>query len=261
MTQATPFDTEPTKRFTERAANYAAYRPKYPAAIVEFMRAELGLNASSVVADVGAGTGIWTEMLLRAGGCRTVFAVEPNDAMRAEAENSLGEFPGFKSVNGEAEATTLEDASVDFVTAAQAFHWFDAARARHEFARILRPGGWVVLLWNMRRVDTTPFLRELERILRAYGTDYERVAADNPGAELMGEFFPRGYGTRSFAHEQVLDYEALRGRWLSASYVPLAGHPNHEPMFDALRRAFDAHQQEGRVHIEYEAVAYYGRLL
>jgi len=261
MTQATPFDTEPTKRFTERAANYAAYRPKYPAAIVEFMRAELGLNASSVVADVGAGTGIWTEMLLRAGGCRTVFAVEPNDAMRAEAEKSLGDFPGFKSVNGEAEATTLLPASLDFVTAAQAFHWFDARRARAEFARILKPDGWVVLLWNMRRIETTPFLVELERILRVYGTDYERVAADNPGAELMEEFFPRGYGTRSFAHEQVLDYEALRGRWLSASYVPLAGHPNHEPMFDALRRAFDEHQRGGVVSIEYEAMVYYGQLI
>jgi len=253
-------DIEPTKRFTNRVANYAAYRPKYPAAVVEFLRAELGLNASSVVADVGAGTGIWTEALLQ-GGCRTVYAVEPNDAMRAAAESSLNRYPDFKSVNGAAEATTLADASVDFVTAAQAFHWFDAAGAREEFARILKPDGWVVLLWNMRRVDTTPFLRELERILRAYGTDYERVAADNPGRELMEEFFPRGYGTRSFAHEQILDYEALRGRWLSASYVPLAGHPDHEPMFDALRRAFDAHQRDGAVRIEYEAVVYYGQLL
>jgi ubiquinone/menaquinone biosynthesis C-methylase UbiE len=261
MTQTTPFDTEPTKRFTERVANYAAYRPKYPAAVVEFMRAELGLGASSVVADVGAGTGIWTEMLLREGGCRKVFAVEPNDAMRASAENSLGELPNFESVNGAAEATTLDAASVDFVTAAQAFHWFDARAARTEFARILKPGGWLVLLWNMRRIDTTPFLRELERILRAYGTDYEHVAADNPGQELMAEVFPRGHGTRSFAHEQVLNYEALRGRWLSASYVPLAGHPHHEPMFDALRRAFDEHQRDGVVRIEYEAVAYYGQLL
>jgi SAM-dependent methyltransferase len=260
MKPTTPFEIEPTERFTARVANYAAYRPKYPAAVVEFMRAELGLSASSVVADVGAGTGIWTEMLLRAG-CRSVFAVEPNDAMRAEVENSLGGFPNFKSVDGTAEATTLGAASVDFVTAAQAFHWFDTVRARGEFARILKPGGWLVLLWNMRRLETTPFLRELERILRAYGTDYERVAADNPGQELMAEVFPRGHGTRSFSHEQILDHEALRGRWLSASYVPLAGHPNHEPMFDALRRAFDAHQRDGVVAIEYEAMVYYGQLL
>jgi SAM-dependent methyltransferase len=260
MTPATPFDTEPTKRFTERAANYAAYRPKYPAGVVEFMRAELGFGQTSVVADVGAGTGIWTEMLLRAG-CRTVFAVEPNDAMRAEAEKSLSGFANFESVRGTAEATTLDPVSLDFVTAAQAFHWFDAAGARAEFARILKPGGHVILMWNMRRIETTPFLRELETILRTYGTDYDRVAADNPGRELMAEFFPRGYDTRSFAHEQVLDYEALRGRWLSASYVPLAGHPDHEPMFDALRRAFDAHRQGGAVSIEYEAVVYYGRLI
>ncbi|HEX8459253.1 MAG TPA: class I SAM-dependent methyltransferase [Pyrinomonadaceae bacterium] len=253
-------DTEPTKRFTNRVENYAAYRPKYPAAVVEFLRAELGLGAESTVADVGAGTGIWTEVLLKEGGCRTVYAVEPNDAMRAAAENSLGTLPGFVSVKATAEATTLAAASVDFVTAAQAFHWFERAAARAEFARILKPGGCVVLLWNMRRTDTTAFLRELERILRTYGTDYERVAADNPGHALMDEFFPRGYGTCNFAHEQILDYEALRGRWLSASYVPLAGHPKHEPMFAALRTAFDAHQQDGTVRIEYETVVYYGRL-
>lgn len=257
----TPNELEPTKRFTNRAANYAAYRPKYPSAVAEFMRAELGLNESSVVADVGAGTGIWTEMLLREGGCHSVFAVEPNEAMRAEAESSLSEFTNFRSVNGTAEATTLASASVNFITAAQAFHWFDARAARAEFARILKPDGWMVLMWNMRRIETTPFLRELERILRAYGTDYERVAADNPGEELMSEVFPRGHGTRGFAHEQILDYEALRGRWLSASYVPLAGHPNHEPMFDALSRAFDTHQRDGVVSIEYETVVYYGRLL
>ncbi len=188
------------------------------------------------------------------------FAVEPNDAMRAAAENSLGSFPNFQSVNAAAEATTLADRSVDFVTAAQAFHWFEAERAVTEFARILRDGGWVVLLWNVRRTDSTPFQRELERILRAYGTDYERVAADNPGQELMERIFPRGVSTKMFRHEQIFDYEGLRGRWLSASYVPLAGHPNHEPMFDALRRAFDEHNTNGTVAIEYDAVLYYSQL-
>jgi SAM-dependent methyltransferase len=251
-------EIEPTKRFTARVADYVAYRPKYPAAVVEFMREELELSPSSIIADVGSGPGILTEMFLRNG--NTVFAVEPNDAMRAAAENLLGAFPNFKSINGTAEATTLADSSVDFVTAAQAFHWFEAERALAEFARILKDGGWVALLWNMRRTDSTPFLRELERILRAYGTDYERVAADNPGEELMGRIFPRGFGTKMFRHEQIFDYAGLRGRWLSASYVPLAGHPNHEPMFAALRRAFDEYNTNGTVAIEYDTVIYYSQI-
>jgi SAM-dependent methyltransferase len=257
-TEASTTEIEPTKRFTDRVANYMAYRPKYPAEVLEFMRAELNLSPSSIVADVGSGPGILTEMFLRNG--NTVFAVEPNEAMRAAAENLLGAFPSFKSVDGTAEATTLAGRSVDFVTAAQAFHWFDAERALAEFGRILKDGGWVALLWNMRRTDSTPFLRELERILRAYGTDYERVAADNPGEELMERIFPHGYGTKLFRHEPIFDYAGLRGRWLSASYVPLAGHPNHEPLFAALRRAFDEYNTDGTVAIEYDTAIYYSQL-
>jgi len=251
-------ERKPTERFTDRVANYVAYRPKYPAAVVEFLRAELGLSPSSIIADVGSGTGILTEMLLQGG--NTIFAVEPNDAMRAAAENLLGAFPNFNSVRGAAEATTLGAASVDLVTAAQAFHWFEPERTREEFARILKPGGPVALLWNLRQVDTTPFLRELERILRTYGTDYAGGVAEFPREEVIEDFFTRGFKTKTFQHEQIFDYEGLRGRWLSASYVPLAGHPNHEPMFDALRRAFDEYNTNGTVAIEYETVIYYSRL-
>jgi ubiquinone/menaquinone biosynthesis C-methylase UbiE len=256
--EAAKTGTGPTQRFTERVANYVAYRPKYPAAVLEFMRAELNLSSSSLIADVGAGTGILTEMFVRNG--NTVFAVEPNEAMRAAAENSLGAFPNFKSVNGTAEATTLKERSVDFITAAQAFHWFDASGARREFARILKPGGWVALIWNMRRVDTTAFLRELERILRAYGTDYADGVAEFPRPEAVEKIFARGFGTKVFKNEQVFDYEGLRGRMLSSSYVPLAGHPNHVPMFDALRRAFDEYNTNGTVNIEYDTVIYYSQL-
>lgn len=251
-------ESEPTKRFTDRVANYIAYRPKYPAAVVEFMRDELKLSPSSLIADVGAGTGILTEMFLRHG--NTVYAVEPNEAMRAAAESFLGEFPNFKSVDGTAEATTLANSSVDFITAAQAFHWFDASRAREEFARILRPGGWVVLIWNMRKTDANAFLRELERILRAYGTDYADGVAEFPRAEAIEDIFARGFDTKTFKNEQVFDYEGLRGRMLSASYVPLEGHPNYEPMFAALRRAFDEYNTNGTVAIEYDTVIYYSRL-
>ena len=245
-------------RFNERVANYIAYRPKYPAAVAEFLREELGLSAASVVADVGSGTGILSELLLREG-C-TVFAVEPNEAMRAAAEKLLQAYPNFKSVSGTAEATTLADGSVDFVTAGQAFHWFDGARARVEFRRILKPDGWVALIWNMRQTDTTPFLRDYEKLLRDFGMDYAQVNCEQLPEERIADFFAGAYSQRAFANEQVFDYDGVRGRLLSSSYVPLAGHPNHEPMLAELRRIFDLHQRDGQVTIEYDTKVFYGRL-
>ena len=245
-------------RFDSRVANYAAYRPGYPPELIAFLRDELGLGPGSVVADVGSGTGILSGMLLGEG-CR-VLAVEPNDSMREAAEAALGGDPNFASVNGTAEATTLEDASVDLVTAAQAFHWFDAERARAEVRRILRPRGRAVVVWNNRRTDSTAFLRDYESLLRRFGTDYAQVAATYGDENSLRKFFTRGYEVKQFDNFQLFDFDGLKGRLLSASYVPLAGHPSHEPMLAELRRVFDAHQQDGRVRIEYDADVYYGKL-
>ena len=251
-------ETKTAARFDSRVANYAAYRPGYPRELIEFLRDELGLGSGSVVADVGSGTGILSAMLLGAG-CR-VFAVEPNAAMREAAEGALGGDANFTSVAGTAEATTLEDASVDFVAAAQAFHWFDTERARAEFRRILKPAGWVVVVWNNRRTDSTAFLREYEQLLRRFGTDYAQVAATYGDEQSLRKFFASGYQSKWFDNFQLFDFDGLKGRLLSASYVPLAGHPSHEPMLAELRRVFDAHQQDGQVRIEYDTDVYYGRL-
>jgi ubiquinone/menaquinone biosynthesis C-methylase UbiE len=245
-------------RFSDRVANYVAYRPGYPAEVVEFLRGELGLAPGATVADVGSGTGILSELLLGAG-C-AVFGVEPNDAMRAAAESRLKSFAEFRSVKGTAEATTLEGACADFVTAAQAFHWFDADGARAEFRRILKPGGWVVLVWNMRRTDSTPFLRDYEKLLREFGTDYAQVNCEQVSEERIAEFFGGRFRSKSFDNFQTFDFPGLRGRLLSSSYVPLEGHPNFEPMLAALRRVFHAHRQHGRVRVDYDAKLYYGRL-
>lgn len=251
-------ETKTAARFDSRVANYAAYRPSYPPELIEFMRDELGLGSGSVVADVGSGTGILSEMLLGAG-CR-VFAVEPNAAMRAAAEAALGGDANFVSVAGTAEATTLEDASLDFATAAQAFHWFDTEKARAEFRRILKPAGWAVVVWNNRRTDSTAFLRDYEQLLRRFGTDYAQVAATYGDENSLRKFFASNYQSKQFDNFQLFDFDGLKGRLLSASYVPLAGHPSHEPMLAELRRVFDAHQQNGRVRIEYDTDVYYGRL-
>lgn len=252
-------ETPTATRFNDRVANYVAYRPGYPARLVEFLREELGARPGAKVADVGAGTGILSELLLREG-C-AVVCVEPNDAMRAAAESRLKSYTAFASVKGTAEATTLADASVDLVTAAQAFHWFDAEAARAEFRRILRPTGRVALLWNMRRTHTSPFLRDYEALLREFGTDYAQVNCEQVSEDRIAAFFRGEYGARGFDNFQPVDFQALRGRLLSSSYVPLEGHPRYAPMLARLREIFDEHERGGRVTIEYDAKVFYGRLV
>ena len=250
---------DPTRRFKGRAEAYARHRPGYPGAVAALLEGECALTPGSVIADIGSGTGILAEMLL-ARGCR-VFGVEPNADMRAEGERALARYPGFESVDARAEATTLPVASVDIVTAAQAFHWFDRTRARAEFARILRPGGWVVLLWNLRRKDADAFAVAYERLLLEYATDYRRVDHANVTESVIAEFFdPAPFGLRVFPNRQVFEYEALEGRLLSSSYAPAAGHPNHAPMLAALRATFDRHNQGGTVAFAYDTQVYFGRL-
>jgi len=248
-----------TRRFSDRVADYVRYRPGYPEAVIESLAAEAGLSAQSVVADVGSGTGISAEPFLRLG-C-AVYAVEPNTEMHRAAEERLGVYPRFVSVPGTAEATGLPDGSVDFVVSAQAFHWFDRGKARAEFARILRPGGWVVLLWNSRLTDTTPFLRAYEGLLHRFGTDYREVHHRYLGEEAVRSFFvPGRCERRAFPNAQSFGLEGLKGRLLSSSYTPAAGHPNHLPMLEELARLFAEHQEAGRVRFLYDTELYFGRL-
>ena len=250
--------TSPTQRFSNRVENYVRYRPGYPREVVELLARECGMTADLVVADVGSGTGLLTRLFLERG-CR-VYGVEPNREMREAGERLLAGYERFVSVNGAAEATTLADHSVDLVAAGQAFHWFDSARARREFARILKPGGWVALVWNERRVDTTPFLRAFERLLQTFGTDYKEVGRRIPAASVASFFAPRAYRSHRFDNRQVFDFDGLKGRLLSTSYTPPPGHPNHQPMLDALRPLYDEHQDGGRVAFEYDTRVYYGQI-
>jgi SAM-dependent methyltransferase len=197
-------------------------------------------------------------MLLENG--NEVFAVEPNPEMRRAGERLLSAFPNLISTPGSAEATTLADASVDFVTAAQAAHWFERDAARQEFVRILKPGGWLVLLWNERRIDGTPFLRAYEELLLTHGTDYEEVRHERT-TKAVNEFFdPAPYAERTFAMQQEFDYAGLEGRLLSSSYAPARGHPRHAPMLRELRRIFDENSSAERVVLEYTTRIYFGRL-
>ena len=246
----------PTQRFSSRVGNYARCRPSYPPKIVEILRQECGLTSDSVIADVASGTGIFTRLLLETG--NRVYGVEPNEAMRKAGEEYLANCPGFTSIEGTAESTTLPDASIDLVTAAQAAHWFDRERALEEFQRILKPGGYLALIWNDRRKNATGFDREYEQLLENFGTDYEEVKRrDNDSMHFFGAI---PHQTRTLRNFQDFDYASLEGRLLSSSYTPQAGHPSHDPMLVELRRIFENHQKSGLVRMEYDTKLYFGRL-
>ncbi len=247
-----------TSRFSDRVENYVRYRPGYPSEILPVLSTECGLTRDHVIADIASGTGIWTRTLLENG--NPVYAVEPNVDMRQAGERLLASFPRFTSVAGTAEATTLPDASVDFVTAAQAAHWFDRPRTRREFVRILKPQGWLVLLWNERLTNSTPFLREYEQLLLDYGTDYADVRHERT-TDAVNEFFdPAPYQERTFPMRQEFDYAGLEGRLLSSSYAPGPEHPKHAPMLQELKRIFNVHASSGRVAFDYTTRVYFGRL-
>ncbi|MFY9562038.1 MAG: class I SAM-dependent methyltransferase [Terriglobales bacterium] len=248
----------PTERFSDRVQDYLCYRPGYPPKVLDLLRAECGLRPAHVIADIASGTGAFTRLLLENG--NPVFGVEPNAEMREAGGRLLRSFARFTSVAGTAEETTLPSASVDFVTAAQAAHWFDRARARGEFVRILKPGGWCVLIWNERRTEDTPFLHDYEQLLLKYGTDYKEVRHERTTATIHEFFAPSPYQERVFDLRQQFDYEGAAGRLLSSSYAPLADHPNHLPMMGELQRIFRVHARQGVVEFEYNTRVYYGKL-
>ena len=203
-----------TERFSSRVTNYVRYRPGYPPEMLNVLKDECGLTSDTVIADVGSGTGFLAKVFLENG--NRVYGIEPNPEMRQAGEAILKAFPKFASIVGTAEATTLPDASVDFVTAGQAAHWFDAAKARREFLRIVRPGGWLALVWNDRSTEATPLLWEYERLLQSYCPEYVQVQRQGiTGVEDVEPFFaPAQVRAKAFFNRQVFDYEGLKGRLL-----------------------------------------------
>ena len=251
-------DSDPTRRFSSRVDDYIRYRPSYPEAIVALLERECGLRPEAKVADIGSGTGFFAALFLRFG-CR-VYGIEPNTEMRLAGERVLEAEPGFQSIDGRAEATGLPDASVDFVTAGQAFHWFDLTAARAEFRRILKPGGWVVLAWNERLVEGR-FLEEYEALLDRYGPDYARIDHRRMDAGVMDGFFGAGnWRLASFPNEQRFDLTGLLGRLHSSSYAPPAGTEAYSRINEEIAALFAECQQEGLVAFRYETKVYYGRL-
>lgn len=251
---------DPTQRFSSRVENYVRYRPSYPKEVLDLLRDKFGMTPEAVIADVGSGTGLLSRLFLENG--NRVFGVEPNAEMRAAGERLLDGYERFASIDATAEDTSLAGGSVDFVVAGQAFHWFDPARARDEFARILRPGGRVVLVWNGRRRERSGFQQAYEALLETHGTDYAEVNHGQRGsAEEVRRFFsPEPVEEHVFDNAQVFNLEGLKGRLLSSSYVPGSGEPGSAVMLADLEDIFREYQEDGTVMVEYDTRVYVGGL-
>lgn len=250
--------TDPTTRFSNRADDYARYRPGYPAAVIELLRRECGLKPAHRIADVGCGTGLLAERFCEFG-CEVV-GVEPNSAMRAAAEQYLARYAKFSVIEGRAEATSLADASVELASVGQAFHWFDPAATRREFQRILRGERWVAVVWNDRRYGPSPFMAAYEALTRKFGRNYEEVKGLWDHKRLDEFFGAGGYRLAEFDNEQRVGFEGMLGRMLSASYMPPREDAIFPEMLEQMKRMFADHQQGGTVRVEYDTRVFYGRL-
>lgn len=244
-----------TTRFSNRVQDYIRYRPTYPKALTDVLTSEVGLTPQSVVADIGSGTGISSLLFLENG--NTVLGVEPNGPMRQAAEKMLAGFEQFKCLDGTAENTTLPDASVDVVFCAQAFHWFDRAKTKMEFSRILRKNGRTVLVWN-ERDNQDPFTRAYGEAMAALIPNFTATHRQEiPNDEMRAFFAPNDMWKFVLKNQQELDLPALKGRLLSSSYVPQSG-PVYDALMDAMDTLFRQYAYNGLVTMVYETRIYIG---
>ena len=250
--------TDSVERFSNRVENYVKYRPDYPREIIAFLRASCGLTPDSVIADIGCGTGISSRLFLE--NDNRVIGVEPNAVMRSAAVKFLGEFPLFQAVDGTSDNTTIAGSSVDIVVAAQAFHWFDPDKTRPEFHRILKPGGHILLLWNERQLDTTPFLIAYEAFLVKYAYDYGTVRHENIDPKDLRYFFNKEYGSVTFENVQIFDFDGIKGRMLSSSYMSNETDAIFDEMIAELHALFAKYAENGRIKVFYDTKVYYSRI-
>ncbi len=246
------------QRFTGKADNYARFRPSYPAALLDDLYDEFGVSQAGEIADIGAGTGIFSRLLLARGS--TVVCVEPNDEMRGQLESSLRGHPNARVISAPAEATALPDASIGCITVAQAFHWFDRSAFRAEARRILRPGGKVALIWN-RQDREAPFIQAQHALHAKFCTSYNSHPMDDLETPAsFDDFFAARCMLRTYPNGYDTDEEAYIGRCLSSSYAPKLSDANHAAYVAALRGLFSRYAVGGLLHIPNNTSCYLGHV-
>lgn len=245
-------------KFDKKGGIYSKARPSYPDELFVYLKEHNLISGSTVVADIGSGTGIFTEKLCPY--VSKIFAIEPNDDMRSVAEVKYAAHENIISVNGSAENTKLSDKSVDFITVAQAFHWFDRQTFKAECQRILKIDGNILLVWNDR--DT-----ESELIMENY--DINRRFCPNFNGSSNGidfsknaftDFFKGNFDVVQFRNDLIYNENAFISRCLSSSYAPKPGEKNYNEYVADLQELFKKHSQNGTVPYPYITRCYIGKV-
>jgi SAM-dependent methyltransferase len=250
---------KPTERFSSRVEAYRRFRSRYPREIIPVLEERCGLTRESIVADVGAGTGMLAELFLENG--NRVFAVEPNAEMRAACEELVARYPRLTCVDGTAEDTRLADRSVDFVAVGRALHWFDQEKCRPEFVRILREGGWVVLASQGPHTRTEPVIREFQTLLKEHGLDFARMRGRYDIESAARSFFAGGeFHETEFPGLEEMTYDELEGFMLSLSVTPQPGHAGFPAMQEALKKFLAEHEADGKIRMPMTCKIHFGHL-
>ena len=248
-----------TGNFTDKADIYAKYRPSYPNEYIEYLFSANQLSEDRVVADIGSGTGIFSRQLLERG--LNVIGVEPNDDMRKTAEQSLKPYSRFKSIKAAAEDTTLNGKSVDLITVAQAFHWFDKKAFKIECQRILKQKANVALVWNMRDL-TSSIMKENAEICQKTCPNFKGFSggmAETP--EVFNSFFKDGkYEFKKYQNDLQFDYKGFLGRNLSASYAPKKNDEDYELFVFLLSELFEKYSKNGKMVLPNITRSYLGNV-
>ena len=247
-------------KFNGMGKIYSKYRPSYPSDFIDYLFTDVGISKSSIIADIGSGTGILTRQLLEKG--NKVYGIEPNADMRAIAETNLNNFPGFTSVNGNAEDTTIDDNSVDYITVAQAFHWFDREKFKKECQRILKPEGKVILVWNVRDNNNELVIENYE-VNRKYCPNFKGFSDGMYGKTNEADFsdlFNSKYETKVFPNNLIFDMDTFIGRNLSASYALKSNDAQYNNYVNELKKIYKKYSNKGQLIMPNLTCSYVGNV-
>ncbi|MBL8028657.1 MAG: class I SAM-dependent methyltransferase [Fibrobacteres bacterium] len=248
----------PTTRFSDRTKDYAAYRPSYPTIAIDHLESRKILVSGTKIADIGAGTGKFSRLLLEKG--YPVTCIEPNKEMANTGAEYLQIFNNVNWIVRSAEDTGLPANSLDTIFCAQAFHWFDPKPTRTEFKRILKTDGNLVLIWNSRKTDEDDFMRFYKDIAKKHGKEYSKIQESQSDDEAIAQFYGSEPAKLSFDNFQEFTLDGLIGRAFSSSYMPPESSPERELVKKDLRGLFEKFNKDGLVHFKYETRMYFSKL-